>query len=89
MRKLIVLALLSLPAVAQDHPGPSTHTQTAALTPSANPDDYTFDIVAVLASGDRASLMSEGYATVVCNVTGTGLPSGQPTPVSLNAGSQW
>ena len=67
----------------------ATHTQTAALTPSANPDDYTFDIVAVLASGDRASLMSEGYATVVCNVTGTGLPSGQPTPVSLNAGSQW
>ena len=67
----------------------ATHSETAALTPSTTADDYTFDIVAVLASGDRASLLPEGSATVICNVTGTGLPSGQPTPVSVNAGSQW
>ena len=38
----------------------ATHSETAALTPSTTADDYTFDIVAVLASGDRASLLPEG-----------------------------
>ena len=67
----------------------ATHTQTAALVPSQTTDDYCFDIVAVLASGNRCPLLPEGTATVVCNVTGTGLPAGQPTPVAINSGSQW
>ncbi len=57
----------------------ATHTQTAALAPSAAEDSYCFDVVATLASGDVVTLVAEGGATVICNVTGTGLPSGQPT----------
>jgi hypothetical protein len=45
--------------------------------------------VATLASGDIVTLIPEGQATVVCNVTGSSLPAGQPKPVALNAGSQW
>ncbi len=62
---------------------------TAALAPSQTPDSYTFDIVATLASGHKYPILPEGSATVVCNVTGTGLPVGQPTPVAIKAGSLW
>ena len=65
---------------------------TGALTPSQSSGDYTFDVVAVLANGDAVCLVPEGSATVVPNVGGTGLPVGQPTPVSLAApfaGGTW
>ena len=57
---------------------------TANLAPSLSLNDYTFDVVAKLANNDLVNLISEGLATVVCNVTGTGLPAGQPSPVAVN-----
>ncbi len=56
-------------------------SQTGALPPSANPNDYVFDIRATLANGDIYPILPEGSATVICNVGGTGLPAGQPVPI--------